>query len=296
MDCPFRVWYQDEIIKRWKDELNNLLIFAGLFSAVLTAFVIEYYPALQPSTTDTTTQLLMIMSAQLEVLTAGASCNNSSLLSMSALVSSSPASKASSQVVAVNGLWFAALVFSLGAASLAISCRDLVLATSKPRSMQGSISVLPVLFQVSLALFLVGLVVLLWPLNTSISAAVCVLVSLLLMSTIGSALIPAIVTDCAYKSPQAWWWIKLLRGLQKLVYSVGYKLAFRLHFRGWLVTDESQKISFRQWKASLGQWRACLEQWKAPLKRLVDILKQYKTSFGQQRTARRVCRFLNFYF
>ncbi|CCL98817.1 uncharacterized protein FIBRA_00822 [Fibroporia radiculosa] len=308
-DCANKLWgYQDEIIKRWKDELNNLLIFAGLFSAVLTAFVIEYYPKLQPSTTpNTTTQLLMIMSAQLEVLTAGARYNNSSLLSMSALASSSPASKPSSQVVAVNGLWFAALVFSLGAASLAISVNQwLNHHRTRPLSMSREsaeiwylrhrsldrwkvsliISVLPVLLQVSLALFFVGLVVLLWPLNTSISAVMCVLVSLLLLGTIGSALIPAIVTDCAYKSPQAWWWLKLLCGLQKLISSAGLKLASRLCSRGQLVTDELQKISFRQWKASLGEWKAYLKQWKAPLKRLVGFLKQYKTSFRQWRTVR----------
>ncbi|CCM00957.1 uncharacterized protein FIBRA_03005 [Fibroporia radiculosa] len=293
-DCANKLWgYQDEIINRWKDELNNLLIFAGLFSAVLTAFVIEYYPTLQPSTTpDTTTQLLMIMSAQLEVLTTGARHDNSSLLSVSALASSSSASKPSSQVVAVNGLWFAALVFSLGAASLAMSVNQwLNHHRTRPLSMSREsaeiwylrhrsldrwkvpliISVLPVLLQVSLALFLVGLVVLLWPLNTSISAVVCVLVSMLLLGNIGSALIPAIVPECAHKSPQAWWWLKLLCGPQKLVCSAGHKLTYRLLVGGW--PDGSQKISF-------GQWRAYLRQRKAPLKQLVDFLKQCKTSFG----------------
>ncbi|KAF8164660.1 hypothetical protein BJ912DRAFT_255367 [Pholiota molesta] len=36
----------------WKDEVQNLLIFAGLFSAVVTAFVIESYKFLQPSPND----------------------------------------------------------------------------------------------------------------------------------------------------------------------------------------------------------------------------------------------------
>ncbi|KAF8188633.1 hypothetical protein BJ912DRAFT_851078, partial [Pholiota molesta] len=36
----------------WKDEVSALLIFAGLFSAVVTAFVIESYKFLQPGPND----------------------------------------------------------------------------------------------------------------------------------------------------------------------------------------------------------------------------------------------------
>ncbi|CCL98809.1 uncharacterized protein FIBRA_00814 [Fibroporia radiculosa] len=224
-DCAKQVWEQQrEIIDRWKDELNTLLIFAGLFSAVLTSFVIEYYSTLQPSTFGTP-QILVVISALPEVFIATADHHNLLFPSMSALVNSSSATQASSQAIAVNGLWFAALVFSLGAASLAISVNQwLNHHRTRPLSMSREsaeiwylrhrsldrwkvpliISVLPVLLQVSLALFLVGLVIQLWSLNACISTVVCGLVSLLLLGTIGTAFIPALVPDCAYKSPQAW--------------------------------------------------------------------------------------------
>ncbi|KAJ3498889.1 hypothetical protein NMY22_g19560 [Coprinellus aureogranulatus] len=36
-----------ERCKVWKDEVSNILIFAGLFSAVVTAFIIESYKSLR---------------------------------------------------------------------------------------------------------------------------------------------------------------------------------------------------------------------------------------------------------
>ncbi|KAF9478481.1 hypothetical protein BDN70DRAFT_789468, partial [Pholiota conissans] len=42
----------------WKDEVQNLLIFAGLFSAVVTAFLIESYKLLLPDPNDTVISLL----------------------------------------------------------------------------------------------------------------------------------------------------------------------------------------------------------------------------------------------
>ncbi|TFK44143.1 hypothetical protein BDQ12DRAFT_717323 [Crucibulum laeve] len=38
--------YDDVMCTAWKDEVQNLLIFAGLFSAVVTAFIVESYKML----------------------------------------------------------------------------------------------------------------------------------------------------------------------------------------------------------------------------------------------------------
>ncbi|KZV83050.1 hypothetical protein EXIGLDRAFT_583946, partial [Exidia glandulosa HHB12029] len=40
--------YDDDIIRAWNASLDTLLIFAGLFSAVSTAFIIESYKFMQP--------------------------------------------------------------------------------------------------------------------------------------------------------------------------------------------------------------------------------------------------------
>ncbi|KAI0323690.1 hypothetical protein GY45DRAFT_1212321, partial [Cubamyces sp. BRFM 1775] len=42
----------DSSMERWKSELDTLLVYAGLFSAVLTAFNVESYRLLQPDDAD----------------------------------------------------------------------------------------------------------------------------------------------------------------------------------------------------------------------------------------------------
>ncbi|KAF9475238.1 hypothetical protein BDN70DRAFT_814406, partial [Pholiota conissans] len=42
----------------WKEEVQTLLIFAGLFSAVVTAFIIESYKFLKPDPNDIIIRLL----------------------------------------------------------------------------------------------------------------------------------------------------------------------------------------------------------------------------------------------
>ncbi|TFK66746.1 hypothetical protein BDN72DRAFT_771583, partial [Pluteus cervinus] len=49
--------YDDDMCKVWKDEIDKLLIFAGLFSAAVTAFIVESYQWLD-TTGDPTSQLL----------------------------------------------------------------------------------------------------------------------------------------------------------------------------------------------------------------------------------------------
>ncbi|TFK17735.1 hypothetical protein FA15DRAFT_604485, partial [Coprinopsis marcescibilis] len=40
--------HDDDMCRGWKDEIDKLLIFAGLFSATVTAFTIESYKWLSP--------------------------------------------------------------------------------------------------------------------------------------------------------------------------------------------------------------------------------------------------------
>ncbi|KAI0631322.1 hypothetical protein C8Q77DRAFT_1025935, partial [Trametes polyzona] len=40
--------FHDGYMEQWKSELDTLLVYAGLFSAVLTAFNVESYRLLQP--------------------------------------------------------------------------------------------------------------------------------------------------------------------------------------------------------------------------------------------------------
>ncbi|EEB98005.1 hypothetical protein MPER_02568 [Moniliophthora perniciosa FA553] len=50
--------HDEDMVKGWRDDIDTLLVFAGLFSAVVTAFVIESYQWLDEDPADTTVTLL----------------------------------------------------------------------------------------------------------------------------------------------------------------------------------------------------------------------------------------------
>ncbi|EIN08435.1 hypothetical protein PUNSTDRAFT_24199, partial [Punctularia strigosozonata HHB-11173 SS5] len=104
-----------DMIKGYSEDIDSLLIFAGLFSAVLTAFLVEAYTQLQPDNTQISVQLLADISIQLRQIstsqTAPASADsNSTRIPF----------HAEPHVVAVNILWFLSLNLSLASALLGI--------------------------------------------------------------------------------------------------------------------------------------------------------------------------------
>ncbi|CCL98821.1 uncharacterized protein FIBRA_00826 [Fibroporia radiculosa] len=271
-ECAKQVWeHEAATVEKWKDEIANLLIFAGLFSAVLTTFIFPYFQSLQPQSPNTTTEIINLFSAQLTLLASQREVIFPDPSILNSSMSSSSNGPPSIQSLAINGLWFAALGFSLGAASIAISVNQwLNYHMIRPASLSQQsvriwyfrhrglrkwrvpfiISILPILLQVSLILFFVGLVVLLWPFSTVIAGLVLVVVGLLLLVSIGTALLPAIISDCAYKSPQAWWWFIVIRWLKWISRSFVDLLneqlySQRIHrWRRYL--DASQK--FKDWR------------------------------------------------
>ncbi|KAJ7672118.1 hypothetical protein B0H17DRAFT_1084504 [Mycena rosella] len=62
--------YDKALVESWREEMDGMPIFAGLFSASLTAFIIESYKTLTPDSGDTAAALLAQVSNQ---LAAGAS-------------------------------------------------------------------------------------------------------------------------------------------------------------------------------------------------------------------------------
>ncbi|KAG8919617.1 hypothetical protein FRC02_001524 [Tulasnella sp. 418] len=53
--------FDKEMIDNWNDNLDSLLLFAALFSAINTTFIIEAYKRLQPDALETTNSLLKLM-------------------------------------------------------------------------------------------------------------------------------------------------------------------------------------------------------------------------------------------
>ncbi|KAH9831848.1 uncharacterized protein C8Q71DRAFT_714946, partial [Rhodofomes roseus] len=214
--CAQDAW-SDETgrVKKWDDEIDNLLVFAGLFSAILTAFVVQYYPTLQTDA-NTQPQIVVTMAFNQTNVTTTYSTPDSSDTAPDAFT------------VAINALWFLALVLSIASASLAISVKQWLAHYVPSDSDIGHtrlrlhiwhlrsrglarwhvpeiVGILPLLLQISATLFLIGVVLFLWTLNKAIACLIIIPVSTLLFFTAGSTLVPLVELDCPYKSPVSWW-------------------------------------------------------------------------------------------
>ncbi|KAI3609999.1 hypothetical protein WG66_007296 [Moniliophthora roreri] len=230
--------YDEGMVKNWKEDIDTLLVFAGLFSAVVTAFLIEAYQWLSEDPADTTVALLTHISMQLNVP------------QTIPLERSKFEPDASS--IRINCWWFLSLVFSLTSALFGLLCKQWLreqqrdpptatpaeaLALRQMRrdsfekwGVSSFLSVLPILLEVALLFFFVGILDLLWAKHPIPFAFCLVSVALstglyfvttflpvlalflrLRRSTLHySSFTPSYHFICPYKSPQAWAVYRLL--------------------------------------------------------------------------------------
>ncbi|KAK1228188.1 hypothetical protein PQX77_008782 [Marasmius sp. AFHP31] len=87
----------DGLIVGWKEDIDTLLVFAGLFSAVVTAFTVKSYRWFEEAPEYTTVALLRQISQQL----------NNTVISPPQSFETSPS------VVRINVLWFLSLIIAL---------------------------------------------------------------------------------------------------------------------------------------------------------------------------------------
>lgn len=167
----------------WASEMDNyihiILVFAGLFSAVLTAFLVQVYTELQPDNVKHSAQILLDLSNQLHALSVGqeAFASNASLMSVD-----QPES-----LVATTSLWFVSLILSLGAALFSILIKQWIreymrwtiifplqhaihVRYYRRRDLDNwrvdlIFSVISECLEIGVVLFLIGLAVLLWRIN-----------------------------------------------------------------------------------------------------------------------------------
>ncbi|EAU87365.2 hypothetical protein CC1G_02124 [Coprinopsis cinerea okayama7 len=237
----------------WNGEIQNLLIFvsriqlyappvacltsvkAGLFSAIVTAFSVEVAKELQEPPEAASVQLLARISAQLE---ANSSPTDIPLPQLEPFV-------AAPSTVRINLLWMISLTSSLAVVTIGILCLQWIRAyqrqysgrslkeaiaarNSRNSSLQSwhvplIITLLPILLQVAVALFLIGLVEYFYHMNHTIGYVLGALVGTTLFFVVATTILPALCdfffyyygsvygyssgvfpVSCAYKSPQAW--------------------------------------------------------------------------------------------
>ncbi|TFK93325.1 hypothetical protein K466DRAFT_450960, partial [Polyporus arcularius HHB13444] len=206
----------DQLLGRWKEEMDTLLVYAGVSSAVLTAFNVESYHLLQPEPADPTLAVLKQISAQLNGYTLTPPfLNATNTTGLTQVPFQAPAS-----AVWLNSLRFSSLVFSFAAALLALFVKQWLYEGMVPGTSPESarlrqyrfngllkwrvgtvVVVLPILLQLASILFLAGLLVLLWTLHNIVAAIASVLVGLVFTFVIGFTLLPVFKSDCSYRSP-----------------------------------------------------------------------------------------------
>ncbi|KAJ7116864.1 hypothetical protein C8R44DRAFT_627483, partial [Mycena epipterygia] len=101
--------YDRALVESWKSDMEGMLIFAGLFSASLTAFLIESYKTLTQDSGETTVLLLAQISQQL-----AAAANGTNLTITPSTAFTPPATS-----LVCNGFWFVSLGLSLTCALIA---------------------------------------------------------------------------------------------------------------------------------------------------------------------------------
>lgn len=259
--------YDDAMIKGWKEEIDTLLVFvshriyssysvdsnvplkAGLFSAVVTAFSVQSYPALKSNPMDPSVEILTRISAQL-----GSFQINGQTITSTQPTAQYQATTPSvpTPLILVNALWFTSLIFSLVAASIGIllkqwlreygnDMKDAAEDNLRIRQLRYEslvrwrvkeiVMLLPLLLQIALIMFLIGLMQLAWTLNFAIAVIVTTFVSVALAFTSVTMFLPAVAPTCPYKSPQARLFFHFWRWMQssfRAIFKVVYKFAFIL--------------------------------------------------------------------
>lgn len=123
----------------------------------------------------------------------------------------------------LNALWFSGLILSLSSASVGIMVKQWlneyssgVSGTSRSVArgrqyrmnnlrtwhVEDIIGVIPILLQLALALFLAGMLILLWTLHDTVAAIASTLVGLLAVFTVVTTLLPLVNHECSYLTPQ----------------------------------------------------------------------------------------------
>ncbi|KAI0705357.1 hypothetical protein C8Q76DRAFT_696881 [Earliella scabrosa] len=214
--------YDEDMIQDWKEEIDTLLVFAGLFSAVVTAFNIESYQLLQQQPEDSVTAILIQISSQLNSFSVNQNFINATTPANAANL---PPFQPTAFAVRLNTLWFSSLVCGLLSASLGLLVKQWLreyLAGSSNISRESIrirqyryeglrswyvpeiILCLPILLQAALALFFVGLLDLLWTLHPIVATVVTAIVAVSMLFAATTSLLPPLYADCPYKSPQSW--------------------------------------------------------------------------------------------
>ncbi|CAE6350536.1 unnamed protein product, partial [Rhizoctonia solani] len=181
-----------ELVEGWNKSLDVILVFAALFAAVATAFLIESSKQLQPDPSQASTEALYLISQTLLVI-----ASNNRTLQPDTLpsVNSTLLFQPTQHAIVINTLWYLSLSLSIAASLMAMFAKDWCHSFITSRhgdpwlqarrrqqkwnmiecwKMQELLLVLPSLIHLSLLLFAVGLCIYVHDLNSTVAIPVIV--------------------------------------------------------------------------------------------------------------------------
>ncbi|KAG6818376.1 hypothetical protein H0H93_005470, partial [Arthromyces matolae] len=219
-----RVWnvYLDEVeshdrdlLQGFRDIIDGVLVFASLFSAVVTTLVAQTSQVLQP---DNTQIMASILFENNQLLRAAGNVTSINAVPKSTL---SPGDVIHTSLdVWVNGLFFASLGLSLSTALLTVLVKQWLHAYSlfitgdarrrafithlrsqglKTWRLREIVEALPLILHGSVLLFFVGLVLYVSQLSTPICAVLAIIAALAFIFYFGTSILPFVFIACPYR-------------------------------------------------------------------------------------------------
>ncbi|KAG7100291.1 hypothetical protein E1B28_002064 [Marasmius oreades] len=213
----------DDLVQGYKEDIDTLLVFAGLFSAVVTAFTIESYKWLQEDPAESTSTLLNSTIILLTQIVQKNGINQS-------LLPSPPSTFApTSSVIRINTFWFLSLTLALVDALFGLLCKQwlrehqrqtntrtpvqaLALRWLRHRSFEAwhvptILASLPMLLEISLFLFFAGLLELLWTRHPALFALNLTVVGLATSFYLTTTILPgfSIIQQVLHTHPMGPW-------------------------------------------------------------------------------------------
>ncbi|KAH9030935.1 hypothetical protein EDB85DRAFT_1398408 [Lactarius pseudohatsudake] len=205
-----------EVTESWKGDTDGILVFTGLFSATVAAFILESYKKLSPDSGDTTNALLTQISGQL--------VNISNDIPLAGVAAQSVPFKPTASAVRVNVLWFLSLILSLNCALSATLMQQWARRYRELAQRRGAfhrrgrmrayifdginrfglaraVATMPKLLHTSVFLFFAGLIEFLFPIYTPVAytALGCIMVFALAYANL--TVLPNIYLNCPYATP-----------------------------------------------------------------------------------------------
>ncbi|KAF7969057.1 hypothetical protein HWV62_28398 [Athelia sp. TMB] len=218
--------YDAALVESWTRDMDGLLIFAGLFSASVTAMIVESYKNLSPDPGDRTVALLLEISKQLG--------GNYSAVTIPNINSFQP----TASTLRVNVFWFLSLSLALTcalAATLvqqwarsylqAVQRRPAPQKKARIRSylyqgmqkfgMPALVESIPTLLHTSVFLFFAGLADFLYSINRAVALVIVGIVAVGGTLYTVVTILPIIDRQCPYRTPisQVFWYLAQILGV-----------------------------------------------------------------------------------